>query len=270
MPARPSANRKLWAVSARVRGISGTIYAKLRNELVSLKRLPGELISEAELAVLHGCSRTPVREAVLKLADEGLIEIFPQSGTFAARIPVSALPEAIVIRKALEETAAQLATRSATRSQILGLRALLERQREASRAGDRDGFHQADEAFHAAIADASGYPGLWSVVEQVKVHVDRYRRLTLPREGRMARAVREHSAIAVAIESGDPASASAAMSAHLDALLNDIPGIRRSNPDYFVGSRPTVQPPPKKRQKAGSRGGKATTRETSVDGEKRE
>jgi GntR family transcriptional regulator, rspAB operon transcriptional repressor len=238
-----SSIRRPWAGGVRVRGIGALIYADLRAELVSLERLPGEPISEAELATAYGFSRTPVREAVRKLADEGLIEIFPQSGTFAARIPLGALPETIVIRKALEETSARLAAERAQRSQIIALFAQLERQREAGRAGDRGAFHQADEAFHGAIAEAAGYPGIWTLVEQVKVHVDRYRRLTLPQEGRMARAIREHAAIAAAIESGDGARAAGAMGIHLDGLLADIPDIRRLNPDYFADDSPAREPP---------------------------
>src|ERR1700722_20515344 len=73
------------------------IYADLRAELVSLARRPGEAISEAEIAVSYGVSRTPVREAILKLSDEGLVEIFPQSGINASRISIAELPEAIVV-----------------------------------------------------------------------------------------------------------------------------------------------------------------------------
>ena len=74
---------------------SSKIYSDLRTELVSLQRRPGEVVSEAEIALSYGVSRTPVREAILKLADEGLLEIFPQSGIFVSRIPMAALPEAI-------------------------------------------------------------------------------------------------------------------------------------------------------------------------------
>ena len=84
------------------------------------------------------------------------------------RSPLAALPETIVIRKALEETSARLAAERAQRSQVIALLAQLERQREASRAGDRNAFHQADEAFHGAIAEAAGYRGIWTLVEQVK------------------------------------------------------------------------------------------------------
>src|SRR5450631_2439139 len=121
---------------------SARIYSDLRAELVSLQRRPGEPVSEAEIALSYGVSRTPVREAILKLSDEGLLEIFPQSGSFVSRIPVGALPEAILIRKALETTTAQLAAERATASQILALHSILERQREANAAKQRDAFHQ--------------------------------------------------------------------------------------------------------------------------------
>src|SRR5439155_25454753 len=109
-------------------------------------------LGSANRALLRG-SRTPVREAILKLSDEGLLEIYPQSGIFVSRIPVAALPEAISIRKALEETTARLAAERATSSQILALQSILERQRAASAAGDSDTFHQADEMFHATVSE---------------------------------------------------------------------------------------------------------------------
>jgi GntR family transcriptional regulator, rspAB operon transcriptional repressor len=209
------------------------IYSDLRTELVSLQRRPGEPISEAEIALAYGVSRTPVREAILKLSDEGLLEIFPQSGIFVSRIPVAALPEAIIVRKALEATTAQMAAERATASQILGLQAVLQRQREADAAGERDTFHQADEAFHAVIADVAGYPGIWKLVLQVKVHVDRYRRLTLPQTGRMAQVIAEHEAVLDAIEAHDPARARAAMEFHLERLLHHISATQSINPEFF-------------------------------------
>jgi GntR family transcriptional regulator, rspAB operon transcriptional repressor len=227
-PGRP------WGGEFRSSGARSVIYAELRAQIISLERRPGDPILESQIASAHGISRTPVREAVLKLADEGLIEIFPQSGTFTARIPLASLPEAIVIRTALEQTSVQHAAQRATRSQTVAISAILERQREAQRAGDRNAFHLADDAFHAAIADASGYPGIWKLVQQVKVHVDRYRRLTLPQKGRMARVVAEHALILAGIKAADPAVAAAAMAAHLDGLAADIPDIQRLNPSYFV------------------------------------
>jgi DNA-binding GntR family transcriptional regulator len=212
---------------------SARIYSDLRAELVSMERRPGEVISEAEIALSYGVSRTPVREAILKLSDEGLVEIFPQSGIFVSRIPLAALPEAIIIRKALEETTARLAAERATSSQILTLHSILERQREADAAGDRDSFHQADETFHGTIAEVAKYPGIWTLILQVKVNVDRFRRLTLPQTGRMAQVIAEHAVILAAIEQHDPEAARRAMGAHLERLLGDISATQHINPEFF-------------------------------------
>ncbi len=156
-------------------------------------------------------SAAPVREAILKLADEGLLEIFPQSGIFVSRIPIAELPEAILVRRALEETTARIAASQATASRLLALQSVLQSQREAESADDHDAFHRADEAFHATIAEVAGYPGIWTLIQQVKIHVDRYRRLTLPQPGRITRAIAEHETILAAIAAHDPAQAVAAI-----------------------------------------------------------
>ncbi|MBR0869580.1 GntR family transcriptional regulator [Bradyrhizobium tropiciagri] len=240
MPARVPKTSEFRAPAGHRRGgrprtatAAGRIYAELRAELVSLQRRPGDPILEAEIAISYGVSRTPVREAILRLADEGLIEIFPQSGIFVSRIPLASLPEAIIIRRSLEETTTRMASGRASASQILGLHAIIERQREADRAGDREAFHQADEAFHAAIADIAGHPGIWKLILQVKIHVDRFRQLTLPQRGRMAEVIAEHEAIMSAIEARDPAAAGAAMARHLERLLADICATRHNNPEFF-------------------------------------
>jgi GntR family transcriptional regulator, rspAB operon transcriptional repressor len=224
---------------SRPRGATAAsrIYTELRAELVSLKRRPGEVVSEVEIALAYGVSRTPVREAILKLSDEGLVDIFPQSGIFVSRIPLSALPEAIIVRKALEQTTARFAAGLATVSQILSLHAILQRQREADAAGDRDAFHQADELFHATIADVAGYPGIWTLILQVKVHVDRFRQLTLPQKDRMTQVIAEHELVLAAIEAHDPAGAGLAMEKHLERLLGDISATQTVNPEYFDKQR---------------------------------
>lgn len=189
---------------------------------------------EKEVAETYGVSRTPVREAMLKLADEGLVEVFPQSGTFVARIPISGLPEAIAIRRALEEATVRYAAEQASGSQVARLRANLELQREMKESGNFDGFHEADEAFHALLAEISGYPGFWAVTQQVKRQVDRYRHLTLPAAGRMDKALAEHGAIVEAVAARDPDRAVGELRHHLTDLQLGIAEVRRSYPHYFT------------------------------------
>src|SRR5437762_6188847 len=221
------------AAGHRVATASAAVYRMLREQILWLRRKPGEPIAEKDIAQAQGMSRTPVREALLRLTAEGLVDTIPKSGTFVARIPLATLPEAIVVRKALEQVTARAAAVRARRSDVAGLRAILERQREADGAGDRIAFHQADEAFHAAIAAAGGYPGIWSLIQSVKTQIDRYRLLTLPQPGRMARVVKEHAAVVTAIERHDPERAAAAMAGHLDGLRISMEDIRRMNPDFF-------------------------------------
>ncbi len=206
-------------VSTRPAGTWRLVYQGLRADIVSMAIQPGDKISENELAKRFGVSRTPAREAIQRLADEGLVEIFPQSGTFVSRIPFEELPEALIIRKALERTTTAMAATTATRSQLLGLASIVELQREAAQVEDASAFHRADELFHAKIAEIAGYPGIWKLILQVKTQVDRFRRLTLVLPHRMFAVIDEHTLVLNAIERRDGDAAAQAMADHLDSVL---------------------------------------------------
>ncbi|MBV9078709.1 MAG: GntR family transcriptional regulator [Methylobacteriaceae bacterium] len=212
---------------------AAAIARTLRDEIVAMRLLPGAPLSDRELALRFGVSRTPLREALIRLAEEGLVEIRPQSGTAVARIPLGAIPEAVVIRQALEGATVELA---AARGPELGtdrLAATIARQEACAAASDQDSFHEADEAFHETVAALSGHPGIWRVVRQAKRQIDRCRRLTLPALGRMGQVIAEHRIILGAIEAGDVPAAREAMRAHLAAVLPDARLLAERHPDYF-------------------------------------
>lgn len=220
----------------RLRGQSTAeiIHRVLRDDILSLKLRPGEALSEKRLGEQFGVSRTPVREAVLRLSDEKLVEVFPQSGTYVSRIPLQAVKEANIIRKALEETAICHAAEQASLVKLEPVRDALALQRRHMRANDATGFHAADEAFHAAIADVAGLPGLWAVVRQAKMQVDRCRMMTLPEPGRMAAVIAEHEAILDALAARDAAKAAHCIDIHLSRVLIDADALSQLHPDYFL------------------------------------
>jgi DNA-binding GntR family transcriptional regulator len=220
--------------SQRSATMASVVFRELRDEIVSMRRKPGEAIAEKQIAESYGISRTPVREAVLRLADDGLVEVFPQSGTYVSRIPLNRLPEAIVIRKALEEGTVRYAASRASPADIKALYANLELQDHMRAVGDHEGFHQSDEAFHALLAEISGYPGFWTVIQQVKVQVDRCRRLTLPEPGRVAQVIAEHTAVVEAIAAHDPERAVKSMASHLDGLQMAVDAVSASHRQYFT------------------------------------
>ena len=149
------------------------VYLCLRQRIVGMTMLPGERVVERDIAEEFGTSRTPVHEAVQRLADEGLIEVIPRSGTFVARIPLDALEEANLVRHALETAIIEKAATRAGADGVARLRALLAEQEVAIAANDLHGFHRTDEGFHALLAELSGYPGVWPIIQQAKTQMDR-------------------------------------------------------------------------------------------------
>ena len=149
------------------------IYDALHADIVHMRLRPKTPLIEKDLCERFAVSRTPVREAILRLADEGLVDIFPQSGTYVARIPRRALYEAILIRRALETTTLTLALASLSAQDLSRLDANLDNLKAAAQAGDVASFHEIDTAFHRLLAEVAGYPGIWNVVQQVKSQIDR-------------------------------------------------------------------------------------------------
>lgn len=209
------------------------IFDRLHADILSLRLPPGMSLQEKRIAEEFNVSRTPVREALLRLSEGGLVDIYPQSGTVVSQVPVSAIPEAVVVRKALEGTTVERAAEIATALDIDRLDAIISRQRSLAALGDTAAFHEEDEAFHEAIAGIAGYPGIWTILKSVKVQIDRARRLTLPVLGRMENVVQEHGWIRDAIASHDVVAAREAMMHHLSAVIPDVAELRTRYPDYF-------------------------------------
>jgi DNA-binding GntR family transcriptional regulator len=221
---------------------SRRVYLCLRRRIVGMDMLPGTRVVERDIAEEFGTSRTPVHEAVQRLADEGLIEIVPRSGTFVSRIPLDALDEANLVRHALETAIIEKAAERVGPEDAARLRAILAEQEAAITANDFATFHRTDERFHALLAELSGYPGVWPIIQQAKTQMDRYRQLTLPLEGRMAGVLEEHRAVVDAIEARDPARAAAAMREHLDHVMPVLEITRKLRPEFFTTHLDTRPP----------------------------
>ncbi|MGU3575575.1 GntR family transcriptional regulator [Brucellaceae bacterium C25G] len=210
------------------------IYRDLKADIVAMRLLPGTAINEKSFSEQFGVSRTPVREAILRLAEDGLIDVFPQSGTFVARIPLERIPESVVIRQALESTAVEHAALSAGNEEIDKLDELITLQQFHASREKLSLFHEADDAFHETIAEISGFPGIWQHLKLVKIQIDRARRMTVPVLGRMDQVLREHKYIRDAIAAKDATEAAKAMKQHLSAVLPDIDELRKTHPDFFI------------------------------------
>lgn len=213
------------------------IYRELHRDIVSMKLRPNSKISEKDLLAHFGVSRTPLRQAILRLADEGLITIFPQAGTFVAPIPIKLLLESILIRKALEAIIAETVAKVASAQDIAAIDQNLVEQEEALQSGDLVEFHRIDSEFHRLVGRISGLMTVMSTIEHVRAQIDRFRLLTLPQHGRLARVVAEHRAVRDALATGDGAAAAAAMALHIGQMYDEVEALKTLDQDYFHDDR---------------------------------
>jgi DNA-binding GntR family transcriptional regulator len=216
-------------------------YEVLRDAIVSLRLEPGERISDVALAAELGVSRTPVREAVLQLAGEGLVEVIPQRGTFVAPISLEAVREAQFLREALELAALREAVDRIGEPELAELDANLAAQRDAAAAADAARFYALDEEFHRRLVEYSGFPGAWRVARRSRAHLDRARVLSLPGREVIRYLVTQHSEIVERLRAHDRAGVEELMRDHLRRVYRDLPELERTHPDYFA-QPPTPDP----------------------------
>jgi GntR family transcriptional regulator, rspAB operon transcriptional repressor len=209
------------------------VYATLRDAIIRAELPPGRKLSENELANWLGVSRTPIREALVRLRDERLIAIVPQLGTFVSRISPQAVSDAQFIREALECAAIREGAVLATEDEIAALEENLRAQERADARSDFDAFYVLDEDFHKMLCDLSGHAMVWAVSQRAKGHLNRIRRLSMPEPGYMMEMIGEHRAVVAAVAEHDPDEAEQTLRHHLRMVLSTLPAIREQHPDYF-------------------------------------
>ena len=216
---------------------SRQVYRALRDAIIAAEIAPGQRISENELAERLAVSRTPVREALIRLREERFVQIVPQLGTFVTRISAAAVEDAQFIRESLECAAVRIAAVRAEDGDIAALEGLVQRQAEVSEHGDHARFAVLDDEFHAALCELAGRPVAWEVAQRVKGHLNRVRRLSLPQPDYLTEMVAEHRLVLDALRKRDPDAAETTLRHHLRMVLSALPAIRAQHPDYFEEER---------------------------------
>ena len=199
--------------------VSQRVYEQIRESIISMERAPGTRLSEKDVAGEIGVSKTPVREAFIRLSEEGLIEIRPKSGSYVSEISFDRVYESLMLRRAIEMAVAAEAANRRTTMDLVNLQHLVERQSEAAEAGDGVAFFDLDRDFHQALAIMAAMPSAIRLVHMVRGAVSRVQRLRISRgETRHQQVIEAHKAIVTAIENRDASAASAAMDAHLNCV----------------------------------------------------
>ncbi|TKT69930.1 GntR family transcriptional regulator [Aquamicrobium sp. LC103] len=215
--------------------IAPQLYRLLRSRIVRTELLPGEIISETEIARGYDVSRQPVREAFIKLAEAGLVEVRPQRGTMIARISTEAVMDARFVREAIEADVVKIVAERADKAIADELTDQIARQKRVAD-DDNDGFVKLDELFHRTLAEMAGKAYAWRVVEDVKAQMDRVRYLSVEKL-HIRRLIGQHEDVVEAIVKNDVVGAEAAMRAHLREILKSLPELAKARPELFNAAR---------------------------------
>lgn len=216
----------------RTRG--DAIFEVLLDAIVTVDLKPGDTLAKDAIARELGVSRTPVGDAINRLAALGLVSVVPQVGSFVSRISPQAVAESSFLRSAAEGEIVHRLAATARRGLIDDLRARLAEQGAFVAAGDVDRFHAADDDFHRFMIGEAGLPGIWDQIATARLNLVRIRRLGLPQPGRLAGAHAEHTRIVDEIEARRPRGAARAVTEHIRYAEVYLKQLERENPNFFV------------------------------------
>ncbi|MGL5733246.1 MAG: GntR family transcriptional regulator [Beijerinckiaceae bacterium] len=217
--------------------IGPQIILALRQAIIEMRLKPGEALSEKDIAARYGVSRQPVREAFIKLAEAGLVQVLPSRGTYVVKISLRDVLNARFVREAVDCALVRETARLIDPAGLAAIEALVEDQRTAAREGDFARFYALDEAYHRALAEPVECEFGVRVVESARAQIDRVRYLSLPEATPLSRLIDQHTAILEGLKQRDADRAENAMRAHLREILNAIPRLAARFPDLFDASR---------------------------------
>ena len=181
-------------------------FRVLRDNIVSLDLKPGTLISENEMAMEFGVSRTPVREAIIDLAKAGIIEILPQRGSYVSLIDPSMVEESRFVRKILDKAVIELACEIAPKDVIDEIEENVHLQEFYLEKEDADRIYMLDNQFHYLIYKAAGKETTYDMSSTMMLHFDRVRTLSVETVKDL-KIVKDHREMLEAIKAGDKETA---------------------------------------------------------------
>lgn len=213
--------------------VNQQIYRILRRDIVRCLIPPGTPLSEKEVSMRFEVSRQPVREAFIKLAETGLVQIRPQRGTYVNKISVSQVKNGCFVREAIERAVAKRAASMATDEHLYMLEQLLNQQRTAIDRNQLDDFFQLDDEFHQQLALVADCRLAWDTVENIKATMDRVRYMSLDHVSPPEMLLSQHYDIFEALKQHDEDAVDQAMYRHLHEISQSILLIRKEKRDWF-------------------------------------
>lgn len=209
-------------VNKNAKSLEESVFFALEEEILSGKLKRGETLTETALSQRLGVSRTPIRGALSRLGDEGLVEIHPNRGAVVVGIGDEELRDIYKIRIRLEGLASAEAAARISESDLARLRHSVELSEFYIAKRDTEHLKELDSEFHSIIYEASGNRLLCKTLSELHRNIQFYRKRSLALGDRLEKSVGEHREILDAIERGDAEAADRLTSAHIEAALNNL------------------------------------------------
>jgi len=209
------------------------VYSMIRANIMDLTYAPGTTIAENEIAEILNISRTPIREAIIRLVQEKLIDVFPQRGTYVSLIDLCYVEESKFIRETLEREVMQLACCKFQEQDLFALQKQLILQELCIQEKQFFQFYEHDSNLHGAIFAGCNKARTWDMIQQMNTHYNRVRILGISHGYELPELLSEHRAMVEAIREGDAAAGRRAIESHLNKVRIDLPKMMRDFPEYF-------------------------------------
>ncbi|WP_028795752.1 GntR family transcriptional regulator [Thalassobaculum salexigens] len=213
---------------------SARVYGEIRERIIALDLPPDTILVRSELADRFTVSQSPVREAILRLEQDGLVISYPQSRTMVTRIDTARVREEHFLRTAVECEVVRRLAEARDADALKKARGFLKMQEALVEDMDQvDLFKQLDDAFHAALFASVNQSSLHQHIQARCGHLARLRTLDLPSPGKTASVLDAHRAVVDAIETGDGDLSVRTMREHLSGSLRRMPQIVEEHAELF-------------------------------------
>ena len=214
--------------------VKEAIVTYLRVAIVSGELRPGQTWHESDLTKQFGASRSPIREALVQLEQEGLVTTIPKKGSVITAIDKGQLRQALFVRSSLEATNIELLAQNISDAQITTIKENIERQRNALLHDDYVEMYDSMDQFHLLLCDFNQLPRIWEIIRREKIPLDRLHALNQPHNPRMATLFNQHIEIVKALEEKDSEKCSTLIRMHADIDFEAMNLVEEKSPESKV------------------------------------
>lgn len=209
-------------------------YESLYNAIINADYVPGQKISEKQLSEDLSIGRTPLREVIFQLRQDGLIHVIPQSGTYITKVNIKEANDARFVRESVETKVIKEAAAKIDELQILELKNIINKQKLMTKKKLYREFHREDNQFHRSFYEIADRGHIWDCLQMISVQLSRFRVIRLKNQHMSwDYLIKQHEAILKAVTAHDLEEAAHLVADHTHLMIDEKAGLLTQYPEFF-------------------------------------